>query len=89
VNGARVYTVIFAPGAGREFRNLSQDVQERIRVKLGELAHNPRPRDSKKLKGFKGRYRVRVGDWRIIYKIEDNILIVTVTRVAHRSQAYD
>jgi mRNA interferase RelE/StbE len=52
------------------------------------LATNPRPANCKKLKGFKGLYRIRAGDYRIIYRIEDNALIIEVIRIGDRKDIY-
>ncbi|HEM55322.1 MAG TPA: type II toxin-antitoxin system RelE/ParE family toxin [Thermodesulfobium narugense] len=55
---------------------------------MNELADNPRPNGSKKLKGYKNLWRIRVGEWRIIYAIEDERLIVVVVELATPGQAY-
>jgi mRNA interferase RelE/StbE len=52
------------------------------------LAQNPRPPDCKKLKDMDDLYRVRVGDYRIIYQVKDEEVLVLVVRVAHRKDAY-
>jgi mRNA interferase RelE/StbE len=57
--------------------------------KLESLSENPRPADCKKLKGYKDQWRVRVGDWRAVYLINDQTRLVSVTRVAHRREVYD
>lgn len=59
-----------------------------IRKKIGELAESPRPHGHKKLKGHDGLYRIRVGDYRVIYEIRDQELLVLVVRVADRKDAY-
>jgi mRNA interferase RelE/StbE len=61
----------------------------RIDRKLLALADNPRPSGCKKLKGYKDQWRVRVGDWRAMYIIEDAARLVTITRIAHRREVYD
>ena len=58
-----------------------------IKGAIAELADNPRPHGYKKLKG-EDAYRIRVGDYRIIYEIEDNIILVTVVSVGHRKDVY-
>ena len=52
------------------------------------MADNPRPQGSKKLGGEDGLYRIRVGDYRIVYAIRDDILVVLVVRIGHRSEVY-
>jgi mRNA interferase RelE/StbE len=61
----------------------------RIDRKILALAANPRPAGCKKLKGYKDLWRVRVGDWRVLYIIDDAAKLVTVTRIAHRREAYE
>jgi mRNA interferase RelE/StbE len=53
------------------------------------LAANPRPPGCKKLKGGDNEWRIRIGDYRVIYTIDDRSLHVDVTRVRHRSEVYD
>ncbi len=55
---------------------------------LAKLAISPRPHGSKKLIGYKGQYRIRVGDYRAIYVIDDQILIVEVTKIGDRKNIY-
>ena len=57
--------------------------------KLESLSENPRPADRKKLKGYKDQRRIRVGDWRAVYLINDPMRLVSVTRIAHRRDVYD
>lgn len=63
-------------------------MQTRITKKLETLETHPRPHDVKKLQGYENTYRVRIGDYRIIYEIPDNILLVWVIEVGHRSRVY-
>ena len=69
-------------------RLLPRDMLKRIRTAIRGLADNPRPQGSLKLTGYAGLWRVRVGDWRIIYEIEDDELIVLVTDISARGEAY-
>jgi mRNA interferase RelE/StbE len=57
--------------------------------KVLALAENPRPAGCKKLKGYKDQWRIRIGDWRVGYLIDDSAMRVSITRVAHRREAYD
>jgi mRNA interferase RelE/StbE len=50
---------------------------------------DPRPAGCKKLKGDKDQWRVRIGDWRVVYIVDDKARLVSVTRIAHRSEVYD
>ena len=62
---------------------------KRIDRKILALADNPRPTGCKKLKGFKDQWRSRVGDWRVLYIIDDAAKLVTITRIAHRREVYE
>lgn len=57
-------------------------------MKIDELATSPRPNGVKKLKGKENTYRIRVGDYRILYEIFDDVLLVTVVKIGHRSKVY-
>ena len=83
----RSYRLEFTTGADRQFRNLSKDIQERLTPSLDALIRNPRPSGIKKLKG-KDAYRLRVGDYRVIYEIHDKVLLVLVISVGHRREVY-
>ena len=74
------YEVKFSKGAKKQFRKLPLDVQERIQTKINDLAIEPRPNGVKKLQGDDNSYRVRVGDYRVIYEVVDDVLIVTVIK---------
>jgi mRNA interferase RelE/StbE len=82
------YRVVVEDGAARAIRKLGRDAQRQVVAKLERLADNPRPPGSKKLEGTEDLHRVRVGDYRIVYRIEDQVLLVLVVRVAHRSDVY-
>jgi mRNA interferase RelE/StbE len=70
------------------FKKLPQDLQNRIQPKIDALATEPRPSGVKKLKGEENTYRIRVGSYRVIYEIKDDVLLVTVIRVAGRGEVY-
>ncbi|GAA6620661.1 type II toxin-antitoxin system RelE family toxin [Scytonema sp. NUACC26] len=81
------YSIEIKPAAAKQIRKLPRDVQERIGARLNELALNPRLDGVKKLTNSE-LYRARAGDYRIIYQIQDNVLLVTVVRVGHRRDVY-
>ena len=83
-----IYTVIFKPAVAKQLRRIDKKDQKKIVAAAENLAFAPRPRGYKKLVGGEGFYRIRIGDYRIIYEIEDDILIITVLRVADRRDAY-
>jgi mRNA interferase RelE/StbE len=86
---AYVYKVTIAASAKRELLDLSTDAIGRVLPKIRELANDPRPPGCKKLRGSKGLWRVRVGDYRIVYAVNDPAKTVDITRIAHRRDAYD
>ncbi len=73
---------------GKDLDRLSAVVYRRVQVVIASLAENPRPPGCRKLAGSGTDWRVRVGDYRIIYEIADTVRIVRVTRVRHRSDVY-
>lgn len=82
------YRVILQEDAEKQFRKLDKAVQRRINVALVNLEADPRPSGVKKLKGRENDWRIRVGDWRIIYEIHDGELHVLVIEIGHRSKVY-
>jgi mRNA interferase RelE/StbE len=82
------YAVAFSPSAEREFRKLARQIQRNFRPRIDALANQPRPTGAKKLKGRDDLWRIRVGDYRIVYEVQDRILVVLVVRVAHRREVY-
>ncbi|HEY8175832.1 MAG TPA: type II toxin-antitoxin system RelE/ParE family toxin [Gemmatimonadaceae bacterium] len=82
------YTVSFTASAAKDIRALDEDMRRRVGRAIDALADNPRPSGVEKLKGDDNVYRVRVGDYRILYQIADRQLIVLVIRVRHRREAY-
>jgi mRNA interferase RelE/StbE len=83
-----IYEVKFTKGARKMLRKLSQELLDRIQTKIDDLAIEPRPNGVKKLKGEENSYRIRVGDYRVIYDIFDDVLLVSVVEVGHRSEVY-
>lgn len=83
------YAVELKTSARKELESLPDTVLTRVIRKIESLARDPRPAGCKKLKGYKDQWRVRTGDWRIVYIIADSTRLVSVTRVAHRSKVYD
>ncbi len=82
------YQVEITPAAQRQIKKLSPDVQQRIIERLEALAVEPRPPRVVKLEGEESLYRVRVGNYRIVYKIEDDILLILVAKIGHRRDVY-
>ena len=83
------YTIEFKKSAFKELEKLPVLIQQNITLNIAGLALNPRPNGCKKLRGRDNHWRIRVGDYRIVYTIEDNILMVEIIRVSHRSAVYE
>ena len=82
------YRIELRPAAARALRKLDPAVRPRIQGAIGLLADDPRPPASRPLRG-RPSYRVRVGDYRIIYTIEDAALVVVVVALGHRTGVYE
>ena len=82
------YRVEIQKSAQKVLRRLPRDLLNRLARAIEDLAVEPRPAGCKKLAGFHDHYRVRVGDWRIIYTIQDDLLVVLVVEIAPRGGAY-
>ncbi len=75
--------------AVRQLRKLDPQARRRIQAALDLLAEQPRPPSATRLVGGAGEWRVRTGDYRIVYEIEDDRLLVLVLRMGHRREVYD
>jgi mRNA interferase RelE/StbE len=84
-----VYRVNFAASAKRELIALSANAIERIQPKIRELANDPRPPSCKKLRGAKNLWRIRIGNYRVVYTVDDAAKTVDVMRIARRREVYD
>ncbi len=82
------YSVALAPAAVRQLRKLDATARRRVQASVELLAVQPRPPGAKKLVGGSGEWRVRTGEYRIIYEIHDNALLVLVLAVGHRRDIY-
>ena len=83
------YSVTFARSGRKELESLPTAIVRRIFPKIESLAENPRPSGCKKLKGSSDLWRIRVGEYRVIYSILDRIVRVEIIAVRHRSDAYE
>ena len=83
------YRVEVATAAVRQLRKLDRPARRRVQAAIELLAAEPRPSGAKKLVGGGGEWRVRTGDYRIVYEIHDNVLLVLVIAVGHRREIYD
>ena len=83
-----LYRIELSKPAVRQFEKLSKPVQTRLKSRIDAFAHDPRPQGVKKLVGEDELYRLRVGDYRIIYQIQDKVLLVVVMRMGNRKEVY-
>lgn len=83
------YKVTLKPLAEKQFAKLPKDIQKRLFSAFLMLSDNPRPHGSIKLQGNVDYHRVRVGDYRIVYSIDDQVLKVLVLSLGHRRDIYD
>ena len=82
------YKVDFKRSAKKALDKLPTPIRNQLAVKIYSLKDDPRPDGCKKIKGEIDSYRIRVGDYRVVYSIEDGKLIVVVVRVGHRRDVY-
>jgi mRNA interferase RelE/StbE len=83
-----MYRVLLERAAEKDLGRLSSEIHDRIIAAIQALANNPRPVGCRKLAGSKSDWRIRVGDYRVVYEIADTIRIVRVHRVRHRRDVY-
>ena len=83
-----MYNVLLERAAEKDLARLTVTVHDRVIASLQGLAQNPRPPGCRKLAGTKGDWRIRVGEYRVIYEIADVIRVVRVRRVRHRGDVY-
>ncbi len=83
-----MYRVEFTAAAARQLRKLPVEHRARIQGRVRERGGDPRPNGAIKLAGESSAWRVRIGDYRVIYDIFDDVLVVTVVAVGHRREVY-
>ena len=86
---AKVYSIFFTRSARKDLDNLDRAAAQRVRVAVDALIHEPRPYGYVKVKSEKGVFRIRVGEYRIGYTIDDTAQEITVIRVGTRGEFYD
>ena len=84
----RRYEVVLSPKAEKQLDELPTPLRRRITEAIEGLESKPRPHGVKKLTGAENLWRIRVGDYRIVYTIEDDRLIVLVVKIGHRRKIY-
>ena len=83
-----IYEIIITKSIQKQLDNLPNNIQERVYEKIAQLAEEPRPDGVVKLKGYDNEYRIRIGDYRLVYEIRDDQLIVLLVQCKHRRDVY-
>ena len=81
------YKIVIKRSAAKEFEKIPKSHRKRIVSKIQDLSTEPRPPGVKKLSGEE-KYRIRQGEYRILYKIDDSIITITVVKVGNRKDVY-
>jgi mRNA interferase RelE/StbE len=82
------YQVIIPKPVARQLDRLPKSVRDSVLTKLTQLKETPRPKGCAKLRGYENEYRIRIGDYRIRYEIDDKSLLVVILHRAHRKEVY-
>ena len=82
------YSILFTSRAGRDFYGLDRAVQQRLQTAIDRLAANPIPVGARKLQGDEPYFRIRVGDYRVVYEVNGKQLAVIVVKIGHRREIY-
>jgi len=82
------YTVELTAVAAKDVHALADDIYARMATAIDLLQDNPRPAGARKLRGQQRAWRIRVGDYRVLYQVDDRQRIITVYRIRHRREAY-
>lgn len=84
-----VYEVFLSKAARKQLDTLPLFISNKILEDISDLSSSPRPAGCKKLKGYKKVWRIRIGDYRVIYEIEDKRLRILIVAVGHRKDIYE
>ena len=82
------YRVEFTPAAARDLKKLDRQAQKRLSSVIDGLSENPRPNGVKALQGDSSILRIRSGAYRILYRIEDRVVMIVIIRIGHRKDVY-
>jgi mRNA interferase RelE/StbE len=83
------YQIKISSKARNSLKKLSENLREKLILEINSLSNEPRPKGYKKLKGYENYYRIRMGNYRIIYEINDNELLILVLNLGKRDNIYD
>jgi mRNA interferase RelE/StbE len=82
------YTIVFARSARKELEDLPHALAARVLLRIENLSQSPRPRGTRKLMGSESLWRIRIGDYRVLYAIDDSARLVDIIAIRHRRDAY-
>jgi len=82
------YSIVFARSARKELQGLDPPIALRLLKRIETLAKDPRPAGVVKLEGAIDLWRIRVGEWRVVYRIDNRVRLVDITSIRHRREAY-
>lgn len=82
------YRIEFSPRAEVQFKQFPKELQIRLKHRIDTLSENPFPRGVKKLSAEENIYRLRIGDYRIIYQVQGNALLILILKLGHRKDVY-
>ena len=85
----RVYEVLLSKAARKQLGTLPAFIHNKIIEDISALAASPRPAGCKKLTGYNNSWRIRIGDYMVIYEVEDKILRILVIAIGHRKDVYE
>ena len=83
-----MYEILLERRAEKDLKKLPSELFQRIIVKIRSLSENPKPQGSRKITGSKSDWRIRIGDYRAIYEIDEKEKRVKIMRIRHRREAY-
>lgn len=83
-----MFDIVLERSVEKDLRKLNQQVHDRVIHSISTLADNPRPPGVKKLAGTANDWRIRVGDYRVLYEIAESVRIIRIYRVGHRKNVY-
>ena len=87
--GEVAYRIEVTPRARKDLKALPRRERPRVAEQIDALKSDPRPKGCRKLKGREDFYRIRVGDYRVVYRIEDEILLILIVRIGDRKEIYE
>ena len=82
------YSIIIKKSAIKEIRKLPRIVVDRLQKAIGSLRETPVPKHTEKIHGYDHYYRIRVGDYRIVYEVQKTVRIISVIKIGHRKDVY-